>query len=79
MRFQLLNGAKGTETLVLTDLCLGVIVTYNCRIQVICEDAKEVAKEYGFVLWSDDRFILRQEGDEYFANDELFAAWEVMR
>ena len=78
MRFQLLRGAKGTGILVLTDLCLGVIVTYNCRIQVICEDAREVAEKYGFVLWDDDRFILTIEGDQYLANGELFSDWEVM-
>lgn len=79
MRFQLLRGAKGTDILVLTDLCLGVIGTYNCRILVICEDAPEVAKEYGFVLWDDDRFILSIEGDQYLANGELFSDWEVMK
>lgn len=79
MRFQLLNGVKGTDILILTDRCVGVLTNYNCRTLVICDDAKEVAKKFGFVLWDDDRFILSIEGDQYLANGELFNDWEVMK
>lgn len=79
MRFQLLRGAKGTDVLVLTDKCFGVIGTHNCRVLVICEDAPEVAKQHGFVLWDKDRFLLNIQGDQYLASDELFSDWEVLK